>query len=255
MKFTQSVKPATPEQALAYAKQPNTIVLGGGMWVRMQKKQFDTAIDLSALGLDTIEETADGLKIGAYVTLRQLETSPAFAAYTKDAVKTSFSPIVGVQFRNGATVGGSIFGRFGFSDVTTLFMALGATLTFVEAGEMPIASYVGGGILHDVLTYITLPKTAPDAVAVFAHRHSATDFPFVTVAAAKRGEQITVCASPVPVRPCAKTFACKDASADAFFADMPVKPNATQTAVYRDHVTRVLINRAILAVGGAPHEN
>ena len=32
--------------------------------------------------------------------------------------------IVGVQFRNCATVGGSVYGRFGFSDVLTLLLAL-----------------------------------------------------------------------------------------------------------------------------------
>lgn len=43
---------------------------------------------------------------------------------TGGAVRESLRHIVGVQFRNLATVGGSIFGRFGFSDVLTMFLAL-----------------------------------------------------------------------------------------------------------------------------------
>ena len=41
------------------------------------------------------------------------------SAYTAGAVREAVRHIVGVQFRNCATVGGSIYGRFGFSDVLT----------------------------------------------------------------------------------------------------------------------------------------
>ena len=36
----------------------------------------------------------------------------------------SLRHIVGVQFRNCATIGGSIWGRYGFSDVLTMFLAM-----------------------------------------------------------------------------------------------------------------------------------
>ena len=42
--------------------------------------------------------------------------------------------IVGVQFRNLATVGGSVFGRFGFSDVLTLLLALEARVVLYRGG-------------------------------------------------------------------------------------------------------------------------
>ena len=65
-----------------------------------------------------------GFSIGAMVTLRQLELHPGLAAYTDGAVRESVRHIVGVQLRNLATVGGSIYSRFGFSDVLTMFLAL-----------------------------------------------------------------------------------------------------------------------------------
>lgn len=71
--------------------------------------------DLSGLGLDTIEETDAGFSIGAMVTLRQLETHPGLEAFTHGAVREALRHIVGVQLRNLATVGGSIYSRFGFS--------------------------------------------------------------------------------------------------------------------------------------------
>ena len=56
--------------------------------------------------------------------LHALETHKELNAYTNSAIRESVRHIVGVQFRNCATVGGSIFGRFGFSDVLTMFLAL-----------------------------------------------------------------------------------------------------------------------------------
>ena len=108
-------------------KRPNR-VLGGMIWLKMENINVGTAIDLSGLGLDTIEETDDGFSIGAMVTLRQLELNPGLAAYTDGAVRESVRHIVGVQLRNLATVGGSIYSRFGFSDVLTMFLALNASV-------------------------------------------------------------------------------------------------------------------------------
>ena len=57
------------------------------------------------------------------VTLGQLEGHDGLAAFTQGAMKEAVRHIVGTQFRNMATVGGSISGRFGFSDIWTLFLA------------------------------------------------------------------------------------------------------------------------------------
>lgn len=47
-------------------------------------------------------------------TLRDLELHPGLEAYTGGAMKESLRHIVGVQFRNLATVGGSFSGALGF---------------------------------------------------------------------------------------------------------------------------------------------
>ena len=67
-------------------KRPNR-VLGGMIWLKMENINVGTAIDLSGLGLDTIEETDEGFSIGAMVTLRQIELHPGLAAYTDGAVQ------------------------------------------------------------------------------------------------------------------------------------------------------------------------
>ena len=68
-------------------KKPNR-VLGGMIWLKMENINVGTAIDLSGLGLDTIEETEEGFSIGAMVTLRQLELHEGLAAYTQGAMRS-----------------------------------------------------------------------------------------------------------------------------------------------------------------------
>ena len=111
------VRPATLEEAYALNQNRRNRVIGGMLWLKMSNASINTAIDLSDLGMDAIEETEDAFSIGAMVTLRQLELHPSLNAYTRGAVAASVQDIVGVQFRNMATIGGSIYSRFGFSDL------------------------------------------------------------------------------------------------------------------------------------------
>ena len=46
---------------------------------------------------------------------------------------------MGVKLRNTATVGGSIYGRFGFSDVLSAFLALDSYVELTGAGRVPLA--------------------------------------------------------------------------------------------------------------------
>ena len=164
-------------------KKPNR-VLGGMIWLKMENINVGTAIDLSGLGLDTIEETDEGFSIGAMVTLRQLELHPGLAAYTDGAVRESVRHIVGVQLRNLATVGGSIYSRFGFSDVLTMFLALNASVELYKGGIVPLAEYARRPYDRDILVRVIVPKE--DAKFCYQSvRNSQTDIPVLTCAAAK----------------------------------------------------------------------
>ena len=125
----------------------------------MEKISVGTAIDLSALGLDTIEETDTEFAIGAMATLRSLETHAALNAATNGAMREAVRHIVGVQFRNCATVGGSVYGRFGFSDVLTLLLALDCDVELYKAGRMPIAQFAALPYDRDILTHVYIKKT------------------------------------------------------------------------------------------------
>ena len=186
------VRARSLEEAYTLCQKKGSVVLGGMLWLRMQNRRIDTAIDLCDLGLDTIEETEDAFRLGAMVTLRQLEVHPGLAALTHGALADSLRPIVGVQFRNLATLGGSLWGRFGFSDVLTLFLALGAEVELYGQGRLPLSVFAGQRSAPDILAHVILPKT-PTEVVYLSQRNTATDFPVLTCALARRGGNV-VCA-------------------------------------------------------------
>ena len=82
------VRAQSLEEAWTLNQKRSSRILGGMLWLKMGRGTVQTAIDLSGLGLDTIEETEDGFSIGAMVTLRQLEQHPGLNQYTQNAVQS-----------------------------------------------------------------------------------------------------------------------------------------------------------------------
>ena len=123
------VKAESLEQAYELNQKRNNVLVGGMMWLKMGNGNRNAVIDLSGLGLDQIEETEEEFRIGCMCSLRQLELHEGLNRYFDGVFRECTRWIVGTQFRNGATVGGSIFGRFGFSDILTCMMVLD---TYVE---------------------------------------------------------------------------------------------------------------------------
>lgn len=215
--YNQYVRAQSLDEAYElYQKKPN-FVLGGMLWLKMKNKTLGTAIDLCDLGLDQIDEDENEFRIGAYATLRQIETHEALNAYTHGAIAESVRHIVGVQFRNVATVGGSIWGRFGFSDVMTIFRALGAKVQLHKAGIMDLDEFAAlPRTTRDVLVSVIVPKNAKDVVYL-SQRNQSTDFPVLTCAVANRsGRYVAVIgASPYMAEPVWDEDGILDCLADA----------------------------------------
>lgn len=139
-------------------KNRNNKIVGGGIWMRLGSRRVATAIDLSACGLDQIEETETEFRIGAMCTLRQLERHVELNALVNNVFEFAVHDIVGVQLRNTATVGGSIYGRFGFSDVLSAFLALDSYVELTGAGRVPLAEFVDMGYVRDVIERVVVVK-------------------------------------------------------------------------------------------------
>ena len=172
--FQKYVRPQSLEEAWELNQKKRHRIVAGMMWLKMGKHSFGTAIDLCDLGLGEIEETENEFRIGAMVTLRQMEKHPGLAAYSCGAVEAAFKDIVGVQFRNGATLGGSLWRRMGFSDIVTVFMAMDSYVELFEGGIVPLEEFVGMKYDKDLLVRLIVKKQ-PGAFAYQAVRKQRTD--------------------------------------------------------------------------------
>lgn len=242
------------EEAWQLNQKKANRVLGGMIWLKMENINVGTAIDLSGLGLDTIEETEDSFSIGAMVTLRQLEEHPGLAAYTHGAVREALRHIVGVQLRNLATVGGSIYSRFGFSDVLTLFLAMDCSVELYKGGIVPLQEYAERPYDRDILVRLIVKKTAAEYLYQSV-RNSQTDIPVLTCAAARLADgsyRIAIGARPLkavrfdlPVRQ-APAAELAQAMADEVKQQIVTGANMRGSAEYRRHLSGVLTKRAVL---------
>ena len=254
------VRPQTLEEAYALNQSRRSRILGGMLWLRLGRGTIQTAIDLCDLGLDTIEETPEAFSIGAMVTLRQLEQHPGLNTYTQGAMATAVKDIVGVQFRNLATVGGSLWGRFGFSDVLTVFQTMDTFVELYKGGLVPLEEFARRKPDTDILVQVIVKKT-PGKFVYRAMRNQRTDFPVIACALSCIGGEyrLSVGARPgraVVIRDDAGLLGngITEDSARAFARyaaeQVPTQSNLRGSAQYRTHLIEVLTRRNALELGG-----
>ena len=234
------------EEAWQLNQKRNNRVIGGMIWLKMENINVGTAIDLSGLGLDKIEETAEGFSIGAMVPLRQIELHEGLNAYTEGAVRESVRHIVGVQLRNLATVGGSIYSRFGFSDVLTMFLALNASVELYKGGIVPLSEYAQRPYDRDILVRVIVPKEQA-AFCYQSVRNSQTDIPVLTCAAARLQDdsyRFAVGARPLKAVLYEEPAAPAQQLAETIQQQVVTGSNMRGSAEYRRHLTGVLVRRA-----------
>ena len=266
LRIKEYVKAESLAQAYELNQKRANRIIGGMLWMKMGTVNVHTAIDLSGLGLDGIEERKDEFVIGCMATLRQLETDERLAVLGSGILKESVKNIVGVQFRNLATVGGSLAGRFGFSDVLTAFLALDTEVELYKAGRIPLAKFAAEGAGSDILVRVFVKKDDRRCVYL-SHRNTKTDFPVLTVAlsSARSGIRVAAGARPqrailVPADECLNKAGAADifegradkealqAYAAQLAAKVPTGSNMRASAAYRSHLAEVLIRRGLTAL-------
>ena len=243
------VRAQSLEEAWQLNQNKRNRILGGMLWLRLGKGTVNTAIDLCDLGLGTIEETEDAFSIGAMATLRDLELHEGLNDYTAGAVAKAVKDIVGVQFRNMATVGGSIWGRFGFSDVLTVFLALDAYVELYKGGIIPLEQFASMKKDNDILVRLIVKKT-PCKVVYASMRNQRTDFPVIACAVSEMGGEYR---ASVGARP-ARAMLLRKETAENFAAyvaeNVPTESNVRGSAAYRTHLIAVLVDRALETLRG-----
>ena len=253
------------EEAWQLNQNKRNCILGGMLWMRLGNGMVNTAIDLSELGLDVIEENEEEFSIGAMVSLRDMEIHEGLNQYTNKAIKNAVKDIVGVQFRNMATVGGSIWGRFGFSDVLTVFLALDSYVELYKGGIVPLEEFAKQKEDNDILMRLIVKKAA-GKVDYQAMRNQGTDFPVLTCAVSNMNG---IYKAVIGARP-GRAVCCYDTEkylengiseeVAKLFAEEIAKRVKTQSNVrgskeYRTHLIQVLVERGVMRLGGENHGN
>lgn len=260
LKIKNYVRAKDLEEAYELNQKKGNQIIGGMLWMKMSSAQIQTAIDLSGLGLDHIEETKEAFSIGCMTVLRDLEMHEGLNRLSGGIIRESVKDIVGVQFRNLATVGGSIFGRFGFSDVLTCFMALDTEVELYKGGIVPLEEFAKRKRDNDILVRLIVKKT-PGNYIYMTHRNTKTDFPALAVAVSLdiRGARAIAGARPKRAVCIPLGCECTDKLLGAEYTEeeltflaeetarrIPAESNMRASAEYRSHLAKVLLRRAFL---------
>ena len=243
------VRAQSLEEAWQLNQNKRNRILGGMLWLRLGKGSVNTAIDLCDLGLDTIVETEEQFSIGAMATLRDIEMHEGLDTYSGGAIAGAVKDIVGVQFRNMATVGGSIWGRFGFSDVLTVFLALDSYVELYKGGIIPLEQFAKMKKDNDILVRLIVKKT-PCKVVYSSMRNQRTDFPVIACAVAQINGEYR---ASIGARPARAILICSEQAENfaSFVAEnAPTEGNIRGSAAYRTHLIKVLVERSMTELEG-----
>ncbi len=183
MRFDKFLQPDNLQAALeTLKKDSNSVILGGTTFLRLSDKKYSTGIDLSNLNLDYIKENDDQIEIGAYTSLRTIETDPIINNYFGDLLPKSLENLIGIQFRNNATIGGAIFGRLGFTEINTALLVLDCELEFEGNGIVPFSEFISSwNIKRDILKKIIIKKQKGKC-SYKMMRNSSSDFAILSIA-------------------------------------------------------------------------
>ncbi len=248
------VQAASLQEAYQLRKtNKQNIILGGNLWLKMGNRQVQTGIDLCNLSLDTIEEDTEEFRIGCMCSLRDLETNDSLNVAFNGSIKEALRHIVGVQFRNTATVGGSVFPRFGFSDVLTVLSALDTYIELYNGGIVPIKEFLNQLPDDDILVRVIIKKDNRK-VSYQTIRQTETDFGILNCAISKVEDSYTIVLGATPHKAkIVKTTAFseemseedKDAKINQLLEEFRFGSNMRGSAEYREAMAKVLIKRAL----------
>lgn len=200
--FGNYVKPKSIEEAyeVVSTKKPAR-VMGGGLYMRMGSRRIGLLVDLAEAGLDYINETDDSVEIGAMVTFRQMEQSEVLNRCFDELIKDAVHDVVGVQFRNLVTIGGTVYTRHGFSDLIPALLTLDAKVVFHNSGEISLEDYLKeeGCRKQDIVEKIIIPKKEVKT-AYQSMRISTGDYAILVVSVSKSDKGVNIAVGARPQR-------------------------------------------------------
>ena len=259
--FSNYVVPKNTEEAYsALISKKSARLIGGGMFLRMGNKKIGLAIDLSQAGLDYINDTGEEIEIGAMTSLRTFETSEVLNENYGSIIGDSVKHIIGVQLRNIATIGATVYSKYGFSDPITALLALDADVYLYKGGRISLENYLKEESLRiDILEKVIIKKNI-ERGSFETMRNSAVDYAILSVAVTKNDGKYRIA---IGARPREAALAYKameyleeveineetaKIAGEIASNEMHFGTNTRGSGEYRKELCKVLVKRAILGV-------
>ncbi|MEG2786319.1 MAG: FAD binding domain-containing protein [Romboutsia sp.] len=253
-------QPDTIEEAYSLlTKRKNNQLIGGSGFLRMGKKRIGTGIELSNLGLDYIKEDEDFIEIGAMTTFRSLETSSIIKNNFGKIISNSVADIIGVQFRNVVTVGGTVFSKYGFSDLIVALLCLDTEVELYKGGRISLDEFLNRNYEKDLLTKIYIKKN--NKIASYKSlRNAKSDYPLINISVSKIDNKFKICIGARPQKAVVASSASEflssselteeniEKTAQIAVDEVNFGSNMRASKEYRYAMTKVFIKRAIMEV-------
>ncbi|MDQ6840766.1 MAG: xanthine dehydrogenase family protein subunit M [Actinomycetota bacterium] len=254
-------------QALADNGDDAKLMAGGHSLLPLMKLRLaapSVIIDIGRLDeLDYVKEAGDRIAIGALTRHHTVETSDLLGREVP-LLAHATSKVGDPQVRHRGTIGGSIAHGDPASDLPAVMLALGATFTAIGPnGERQIAAddffegFLETALTDDeVLTEISVPKSAGAGWSYQKFNRRAQDWAIVGVAAIRNGATgiglVNMGSTPVRAAATEEAVAGGASAAEAAAKaadglDPPADLNAS--VEYRRHLAQVLVRRALEEAG------
>lgn len=246
------------EEAYKIVEDGGTVI-GGGAFLHLGKRNINSAVDISKLGLDFIKETEGFIEIGSAVTLREIEKNDSLRNHFDGILSKTAAVIMGVQIRNMATIGGTLSGKYGFSDLITSLLSLNTQLTFYKRGKISLEEYLKESIENDILIKAEIKKEEIKAEYLNL-RNTSTDFSILNAAVSKCNNiyRIAVGARPGAAKLCYKAMGYIDKeginnesakkAGEMAAEELNFGSDIRSSEKYRKDICWILVKRALLEV-------
>lgn len=251
MKIKEYMRPESLKEAYTLMNNNKKAVLvAGGAYLRLQNREIPLAVDLSGLGLDYIIEENNYLKIGAMTTLRRIEIDNYCSSELSGVLSNMVRQIASLQLRNIVTIGGSICGKYSFSDLLPALIALDTTLRFYKFGEISIDEFLKTDLKNDILLEIVIDL---DQVANVKYlKKTYKEYSLINVALAKKETSYRIAVGARPGRGTYAKLASKilttednvEKACEILVEELDFKDDYRVSGDYRKSIAQTLLKEA-----------
>ncbi|MCG3218545.1 MAG: FAD binding domain-containing protein [Candidatus Heimdallarchaeota archaeon] len=127
--------PKTIDEALEMLASPDSCPIAGGSDLSLQKStSFTTFVDITRLPINGIIEKDEFISIGATSTFNDLD-HPLVKNIANGLLSSAASKIMDTPLRHQVTVGGNIVGRYWWSSLPVVFLALDGKIVLQSKEE------------------------------------------------------------------------------------------------------------------------